>query len=49
MGNTCFWTLVRGKRKEKTQKTPKKNENKHFDDFFQSSNQHNKINELKYS
>ena len=30
-------------------KTHKNNENKHIDDFFWSSNKHNKINELKYA
>ena len=30
-------------------KTLKNNENKHIHCFFQSSNQHNKINELKYA
>ena len=42
--------ICRIKTLEKTNtKTFKNNENKQFDDFFQSSNQHNKINELKYA
>ena len=42
--------ICRIKTLEKTNtKTFKNNENKQFDDFFQSSNQDNKINKLKYA
>ena len=41
--------LKKREKRKRIIKTLKNNENKHFDDFFYSSNQHNKINELKYA
>ena len=42
-------TLEKREEEKQKQKTLKNNENKHFDHIFWSTNQHNKINELKYA